>query len=174
MLLREVKVRNIRQQEYFLEKMISSMKDNPGCDPQIKYIGYLYPEIIEKLKTWGADVIADNTTPGVTVNAIILADLQREFITQMLLSNPELDGDPCFSYDGYVPEKTIDYFKKQGFEVVIMRKENAIPKVSFTPSKDVELTEADYFRANEYVREFKEFKHPFASLFEEDDVDNDD
>lgn len=166
MLLREVKVRNIRQQEYFLEKMISSMKDNPNCDPQLKYIGYLYPEVIEKLETWGADVIVDNTTPGATVNAIVLADLQREFITRMLLSEPTMDGDPCFTYDGYVPKKTIEYFKKEGFEVVIMNKENAIPKVNFIPDRDVELTEADYFRANEYVREFKEVKHSLAALFD--------
>ncbi len=170
MLARGVKIRNIKQQEYFIEKMISSMKDNPNCDPQIKYIGYLYPEIVEKLKMLGADVIVDNSTRGVTVNAIVLADRQREFITRMLLSDPELDGDPSYSYDGYVPEETMKYFESEGFEVIVMRKENAIPKVQFTPI-DVELTEAEYLRANEYVREIREVKNPIARILEEMDDD---
>lgn len=171
MLAREVKIRNIKQQEYFLEKMISSRKENFNCDPQLKYIGYLYPEVVEKIKMLGADVIVDNTNHGVTVNAIVLADRQREFIKRMLLSDPELDGDPCYSYDGYIPEKTLKYFESEGFKVVVMRKENAVPKVSFTPI-DVELTEAEYLRANEYIREFREVKNPLAKLFEEDDDDD--
>lgn len=170
MLARGVKIRNIKQQEYFIEKVISSMKDNPNCDPQIKYIGYLYPEVVEKLKMLGADLIVDNSTSGVTVNAIVLADRQREFITRMLLSDPELDGDPCYSYDGYIPEKTMKYFENEGFEVVVCRKENAIPKVHFTPT-DVELTEAEYLRANEYVREFREVKNPIMRILEEADDD---
>lgn len=170
MLAREVKIRNIKQQEYFLEKMILSMKENPNSDPQLKYIGYLYPEVVEKIKMLGADVIVDNTNHGVIVNAIILVDRQREFIKRMLLSTPELDGDPCYSYDGYIPDKTIKYFESEGFEVVVCYKENAIPKVHFTPV-DVELTEAEYLRANEYVREFREVKNPIGRILEEADDD---
>ena len=83
---------------------------------------------------------------------------QREFIVEQMEHELEEDGNPLYSYCGYIYPENLAYFRTEGFDIVKVMSESVHPVTRgapyylFTPKDDINLSEEEMKEAEKFTK----------------------
>lgn len=90
MLAKENKIRTLEKQKKFIEdKLDSSASSSPNGDVSYRYVGNVYPEVLEYLQQLGYDALLSRNDDGIPVYVFIIS-------RNLLLTPAELEESKSY------------------------------------------------------------------------------